>query len=230
MTEVSEKGGGGTGGVVNVSMDLQERGPLILGVTGGIATGKSTVARMLQELGAPIIDFDRISRQVIEPGQPAWKEIRDHFGKRALQADGELDRKRLSNIVFQDPGKRKELERITHPRITEEFLSQLGGIARQNPDAVVQAVIPLLIEVNLQHLVHKVLVVYISRDKQIERLSQRDGITRAKAELILEAQMPIDEKLAYADFVVNNEYSRKETEKQVKELWKELQNIKEQRG
>lgn len=211
-------------------MDLQEVGPLILGVTGGIATGKSTVAWMLQELGAPIIDFDQISRQVVEPGRPAWKEIRDHFGDQILQADGELDRKRLSNIVFQDPGKRKELERITHPRITEEFLSQLGKIARKNPDTVVQAVIPLLIEVNLRHLVHKVLVVYASREKQIERLSQRDGIGRNEAELILEAQMPIDEKLVYADFVINNEYSQENTEKQVKELWKELQNIKEQRG
>jgi dephospho-CoA kinase len=195
---------------------------LLLGVTGGIASGKTTVANMLSELGAPIIDFDLIARQVVEPEKPAWKEIVEYFGKQVLQEDGTLDRKKMSDIVFRDIEKRKKLESFTHPRINEEFQRQVDEIAGKDPDAIIQVVIPLLIELNLQYIFHKLLVVYVPRQEQVERLAKRDGITREEAENILKAQMPIDEKVGYADYIINNEGSPDETEKEVKALWGKL--------
>jgi dephospho-CoA kinase len=195
---------------------------LILGVTGGIASGKSTVARMLQELGAPALDFDLIARQIVEPGKPAFKEIVAFFGEKVLQKEGWLDRKKLAGVVFQDESKRKTLENITHPRIVDAFLDQVREITKRDSHAIIQAVIPLLFEVDLRHLVHKVLLVYIPREMQIERLMKRDGIRREAAENILKAQWPIDAKLGHADFVIHNEGTLENTRKQVGAVWEEL--------
>jgi dephospho-CoA kinase len=198
---------------------------LLLGVTGGIASGKTTVANMLKELGAPIIDFDVIARQVVEPGKPAWKEIVDYFGRQVLQEDDTLDRKRLSDIVFRDFEKRKKLESFTHPHIGEEFLKQVGELTSNDPDAIIQVVVPLLIELSLQYQFHKLLLVYIPVEQQVERLAERDGISREEAANILKAQLPIDEKVGYADFVIHNEKSLEDTRKQVEELWETLKKI-----
>ena len=200
-------------------------GFLVLGVTGGIATGKSTVSRMLKELGAPLIDFDLLARQVVEPGKPAWKDIVDYFGKEVVQEDSRIDRKRLSEIVFQNAEKRKKLENITHPRIFEEFHRQVKGIVLKDPDAIIQAGIPLLLELNLQQRFDEVLVVYVPQETQIDRLMKRDRISREAAMNILKAQMPIDEKLPSADFVIHNEGSLTETRKQVEAVWKELKKL-----
>jgi dephospho-CoA kinase len=197
---------------------------LLLGVTGGIASGKTTVANMLQDLGAPIIDFDLLSREVVEPERPAWNDIVSYFGEQVLQEDGTLDRKTLSNIVFQDMEKRKKLEGFTHPRIIDLFMERLNEIVKQDPRAIIQAVIPLMIESNVQYRFHKVLV-----KVQIERLMARDGITREEAARILEAQLPIDEKLGYVDFVINNEKSIEDTQKQVERLWEDLQKIQKEK-
>ena len=198
---------------------------LLLGVTGGIASGKTTVANMLEELGAPIIDFDLIARKVVEPGTPALREIVGYFGRQVLQEDGALNRKAVSDIVFRDFEKRKKLESFTHPRIHEEFEKQVREIAGKNPDVVIQVVIPLLIELNLQYMFHKILVVYIPMEEQVKRLAKRDGITVEEAANILKSQLPIDEKVGYADFVIHNEKSPEDTRKQVKELWEKLQEI-----
>ena len=198
---------------------------LLLGVTGGIASGKTTVANMLKELGAPIIDFDVIAREVVELGQPALKEIVDYFGKQVLQEDGTLDRKKLSDIVFRDFEKRKKLESFTHPRINEAFVRQVNKIAANDPDAIIQVVIPLLIELNLQYIFHKNLVVYISQEEQVTRLAERDSISIEEAANILKAQLPIDEKVGYADFVIHNDKSLEETKKQVEDLWETLKQI-----
>ena len=195
---------------------------LIVGVTGGIASGKSTVARMLQESGAPAVDFDALARRIVEPGEPAYEEVVAFFGTEALQSDGRLDRKKLGAIVFQDESKRKTLESITHPRIVEAFLEQVREITARDADAILLAVIPLLFEANLRNLVHKTLLVYVPREMQIQRLIKRDGISREAAESILKAQLPIDEKLGYADFVVHNEGTLEETRKQVAKVWDEL--------
>jgi dephospho-CoA kinase len=199
----------------------------LLGVTGGIASGKTTVANMLQEMGAEVIDFDILARVVVEPGKPAWKEIVDYFGRQVLHDNETLDRKRLSGIVFQDTEKRKQLESFIHPRIPEEFVKQVKEIAGKDPDATIQVIIPLLFEVNLQGLVHRTLVVHIPRDKQIERLIERDGISREEAVNILDAQLPIDKKAGCADFVIYNEGSLDATRRQVEELLILYERIKE---
>lgn len=201
---------------------------LLLGVTGGIASGKTTVAHILQELGAFTIDFDAIARQVVEPEKPAWKEIVDYFGEQVLQEDGNLDRKKLSDIVFRDTEKRKKLESFTHPPICEEFVKQVNEIAKEESEAIIQVVVPLLIEGNLQYMFHKVLVVYIPEEMQVERLCKRDGISREEAANRLKAQLPMDEKLTYADFVVHNDRSMGEARKQVEEIWKTLKKIQKE--
>lgn len=202
---------------------------LLLGVTGGIASGKTSVANMLKELGAPIIDFDVIARQVVEPGKPAWKQVVDYFGKQVLMEDDSLDRKKLSDIVFQDFEKRKKLEGFTHPPIYEEFFRQVNEIAEKEHDPIIQVVIPLLIELNLQYMFHKVLVVYIPQQLQVKRLAERDGISMEEATNILKAQLPIDDKLGFADFVIQNENSLEETRKQAEDLWQELKQLQKKR-
>ncbi len=206
----------------------EEDNSLLLGVTGGIATGKTTVVRMLEELGAPVIDFDLLAREVVEPGKPALESIVGYFGKEILLKDRSLDREKLSGIVFRDMEKRKILESFTHPRIYEVSERQVKKIIERDPNAIIQLDIPLLIEQNLQHMVDKVLVVYIPREKQIERLMERDGIGRECAVDRLGAQMPIDEKLGRADFVIYNEKTLEETKEQVEDLWKALKDMQHQ--
>jgi dephospho-CoA kinase len=198
---------------------------LLLGVTGGIASGKTTVANLFAELGAAIIDFDIIARQVVEPGKPCFEEIVEFFGRKIVDRNGHLDRKMLRGIVFEDERKRKRLEDILHPRIVDTFISQTDKITKKVPDAIIQAVIPLLFEVGLQHLVHKTLVVYVPRERQIERLIKRDKITGDQAAKILKAQLAIDVKAGMADFVINNENSLDETRRQVEVLWRKLKQI-----
>ena len=198
---------------------------LLLGVTGGIASGKSTVAEMLEELGAPMVDLDVIARQVVEPGKPAFDEILDYFGKQLLQEDGYIDRKKLSAIVFSDFEKRKKLESFTHPRINEEMAKQVNEIAERAPGSIIQVAVPLLIELNLQYVFHKILVVHIPPEMQIDRLAERDGISKEEAANILKAQLPIDEKVGYADFVIHNDKTPEETRKQVDALWEMLKGL-----
>jgi dephospho-CoA kinase len=204
-------------------------GRVLLGLTGGIATGKSTVVQMLLDKGAPVIDFDLIARQVVEPEKQAWKDIVAYFGEQVLQEDRALDRKKLSDIVFHDLEKRKKLESFTHPRINETFVRQLNEIVAEDPSAIVQVDIPLLIELNLQYLFHKVLVVYAPRDQQINRLMHRDGISEEEAVARLKAQLPIDEKVGFADYVIRNDGSLEETQRQVDAVWKKLKAFQEER-
>jgi len=196
---------------------------VLLGVTGGIACGKTVVANMLEELGAVLIDLDLIARQVVEPGKPALRETIDYFGREVLQEDGTLNRKKLSGLVFSDSEKREKLEGFTHPHIFEELLKQVNDVTAKDP--IIQVVVPLLIEKSLQSLFDKVLVVHITLDLQIKRLVERDGISKEEAANMLKAQMPIDEKLAHADFVVHNEGSMEETRKQVQEIWQALKKL-----
>ena len=202
---------------------------LVIGITGGIASGKSTVCNMLKELGVYLIDLDEISRKIVEPEKPAWKQIVDYFGEDILLEDKNINRKKLSNIVFSDLEKKKKLESFIHPKMYNEVVKRINDIVKKDPDAIIQVDVPLLIELNMQYRFHKIVVVYISPEKQIERLIKRDGITREEAENILKAQLPIDEKVGYADFVINNEGSVEETRKQVIELWENLRKIQEER-
>jgi dephospho-CoA kinase len=195
---------------------------LLLGVTGSIATGKTTVAGMLEELGARTIDFDVLSRTVVEPDKPAWKDIVAFFGEQILAEDRSLDRTKLREIVFQDLEKKKKLESFQHPRIFEEFIKQVEQYAAEDPHAIIQAVIPLLIEVNMQSFFHNILMVYASEDEQKKRLMKRDAVSEEMAMNMIRSQLAVDEKKGYCDLVIDNSGSPEQTRKQVEELWQNL--------
>ncbi len=198
---------------------------ILLGVTGGIATGKTTVAKMLEEMGAATIDFDLLSREVVAPGRPAWQEIVAYFGREALREDETLDRKKVSEIVFHHPGKRKKLEEITHPRIFEQYVRKVSEYLSADPRAIIQGVIPLLIEARLQKFFHKILLVYTPDKIQVERLTQRDRISSEMARSILQAQMPIEEKKRYADYIVDNSGPVDQIKDQLVKIWAELKKL-----
>jgi dephospho-CoA kinase len=195
---------------------------LLLGVTGGIATGKTTVSRMLEELGAPLIDFDVLARDVVEPGKPAYEDIVAFFGRQVLAEDGTLNRKRLGEIVFSDLEKRKKLEGFTHPRIGEAFLRLIGEHTREQPEAVIQVAVPLLIEQNMNHLFDKLVLVYTPEEIQRRRLIDRDGISPDAAQAMVASQLSIEDKKGYVDFIIDNTGTPEETRRQVQELWETL--------
>jgi dephospho-CoA kinase len=203
---------------------------ILLGVTGGVASGKTTVVRILEELGAPVIDFDLLSRKVVEPGQPAWKEIVAYFGEQVLLEDRTLDRKKLSEVVFRDTEKRKKLEGFIHPRVFGEFIKLVKELTSKDPDAIIQVDVPLMIEMNLQYIFHKILLVYMPEEMQVERLMKRDRISEETARNMIRSQLPIEEKRGYADFIVDNSGTLEETRRQVEEIWKKLKEIQKNRS
>jgi dephospho-CoA kinase len=209
--------------------DGKTRG-FILGVTGGIASGKSTVARMLEQLGAPLVDFDVLAREVVAPGQPALAEIVDHFGDGVLLPGGELDRAALSEIVYRDPERRRVLEGITHPRIAERYARRVEEYIDQNPGGIIQAVVPLLFEAGMQQMFDRVLVVYIPESEQIRRLVARDRIDEEKARSILAAQLSIEDKRQRADEVIDNSGTGEETRAEVERLYRKLERLRESPG
>jgi dephospho-CoA kinase len=203
---------------------------LLLGVTGSIATGKTTVAGMLEELGARTIDFDVLSRVVVEPDKPAWQDIVAFFGEQILAEDRSLDRTKLREIVFQDLEKKKKLESFQHPRIFEEFIKQVEQYAAEDPNAIIQAVVPLLIEVNMQSFFHNILMVYASEDEQIKRLMKRDAASEEMAMSMIRSQVPVDEKKGYCDLVIDNSGPPEQTRKQVKQIWQKLKKIQQKKS
>jgi len=199
---------------------------MIIGLTGGIATGKSTVSNMLRARGAAIVDADQVAREVVEPGEPALQEIVRRFGPEILNEDGALNRKKLGEIVFADPARRKELEAITHPAIRARMRERVAALAAEDPDRLIVADIPLLFEGGLQRQYECVLLVYVPREIQKERLMKRDGLTEAEAEKRLAAQMDIEEKKRLADYVIDNRGTLAETERQVDEFLRRLDRPK----
>ena len=175
----------------------------LVGLTGGIASGKSTFSSLLRERGVPVIDADALSRAVVAPGSPALARIAEAFGAEMLLPDGSLDRRRLGARVFADPGARQRLEAITHPAIRDAMIEEVARLAGGGHDLVIYDV-PLLYEVGLDGAVDSVVVVWTPRAVQLERLERRDALTLAEAEARLEAQLPLDEKAGRADFVVEN--------------------------
>ncbi len=190
-----------------------------VGLTGGIASGKSTVAGMFQKKGAYLIDFDVMVRSLEEPGAPAWKRIVEGFGSKILNEDGTINRQNLGAIVFCNKERLEKLNRIVHPVVFEEWEKQLTDINRKIPNAIVVSDIPLLIEVGKVDAVDLVVLVYISQKEQIRRLINRDGCSHGEALTRIESQMPIDKKLWYSDFVVDNGGSLEETAEQVNDIW-----------
>jgi len=203
-------------------------GILLIGLTGGIATGKSTVCEMFRELGSVIIDFDLLARSVVEPGKKSWKLITDYFGNHILNPDNSINREELSSIVFSDPLEREKLESFTHPYIWDEFLQQAEKAIQEDSNVIIQAAIPLLIEGNMQDLFSKIIVVYTPPELQIKRIMQRDNISGEKAKDILAAQMPIDDKIPYGDFIIKNDSHPDKTREQVKALWEILIKVQQE--
>ena len=189
---------------------------LVLGLTGGIGSGKSTVARMLTERGFRHIDADQLARVVVEPGRPALAEIVEHFGPEALLPDGRLNRPWLGKIVFSDAEERAVLNAITHPRIGELILERLAdGAAAEEPTLLDH---PLLFETGQNALVDRVAVVWVDRATQLRRLTARDGLAEEDALARIRAQMDLDEKARLADFVIDNSGSIERTRDQVDDL------------
>ncbi|MBI5896868.1 MAG: dephospho-CoA kinase [Desulfobacterales bacterium] len=187
---------------------------IVAGLTGGIATGKSTVAEILRKAGAVIIDADRIARQVVAPGLPAWQEIRDRFGDNILQPDGGIDRAALGAIVFNDSELRRRLEDIIHPRVGAEIAAQMQRAAQEQPDAVVIMDIPLLFETSRTQGLAEIIVVFTPEPIQRQRLMARDQLSLEAAEARIRSQMPVAEKVRRATLTIDNSGSPAETERQ----------------
>jgi dephospho-CoA kinase len=193
----------------------------VIGLTGGIASGKSTAARTLTELGARIVDADRVARDVVAPGQPALAEIVRSFGREMLQANGTLDRKKLGAVVFADPEKLKTLNAITHPRIGLETQARLATLREEGvPVAVYEAA--LLVENGAHRGLDGLIVVACDEATQLARLVGRDGYTEAEARARIAAQAPMADKIAAATWVVDTSGPLVETRKQLARVWEEI--------
>jgi dephospho-CoA kinase len=198
---------------------------LIVGLTGGVASGKTAVSRILREEGAYVIDADRIARELVQPHTPAWNELQRVFGKEILQEDGSIHRKRLATIVFSDPEQRNLLNRILHPRIRAEMDRRVKEIGQKDPDAIVIIDAALIVETGDYKAMDRLIVVTSTEEQQIERQGSRDGASEEEAQGILSSQMPLEEKLRVADFVIRNEGSLEETNERARGVFKELKRI-----
>lgn len=192
-----------------------------IGLTGGIATGKSTAANRLVERGAILIDLDRIAREIVEPGQPALALVAERFGQAVLREDGSLDRKKLGAIVFADPDERKALEAITHPRIRAVMKERMAQHESRTPEKLVVVDVPLLYESGLASYFEQVMVVYVPREEQLKRLMRRDGIDEEAARRRLDAQMSIEEKKRRADILIDNSRDESFLREQIDRWWRE---------
>lgn len=196
-----------------------------VGVTGGVASGKTTVSKIFEEEGAYLIDADQIARELVQPGTPVWKELIQVFGKEILQRNGTLDRKRLAEIAFSDPEKRELLNRIFHPRIKREMGRRAREIGRRDPHAIVIFDVPLLVETGFHHEVDRVVVVTSKEVQQIQRLKKRSGLSEKETRRILSSQLNMEEKIKVADFVIRNEGSIEKTRRSAKKVFQELRRI-----
>ncbi|ERN52508.1 dephospho-CoA kinase [Alkalihalophilus marmarensis] len=190
---------------------------MLIGLTGGIASGKSTVSNWLSEHGYPIIDADKIARDVVEPGRGAYEEIVGQFGRDILFEDGTINRKKLGSIIFKDEKKRSELNQIVHPAVRREMLAQKDRYEAEGHETIIFD-IPLLFESNLFHLVDRVMLVYVDKQTQLNRLLERDQAGSEDAKARIASQLPLEDKKSRADYIVDNSGSLEET-------FQQLQNV-----
>ncbi len=191
----------------------------IIGLTGNIACGKSVVAGMFRELGASVIDADQVARLVVEPGQPAWKEIVERFGEGVLNPDGTINRRRLGEIVFRDAEKREELNRITHPRIIEKIRELIEEHRKEGARVVIVEATLIVEKGGMKPIIGDLIVVTADEETQIMRLTQRVGLSREEALLRIKSQMPVSEKVKHATYVIDNSGDLEKTREQVKRVW-----------
>jgi dephospho-CoA kinase len=193
-----------------------------IGLTGGLASGKSLVARIFKSLGCALIDTDAIARDVVVPGTAGWQAVVKEFGPHILAENNTIDRPKLAGIIFNDAGRREILNSILHPLIMRAVREQAAAIEAGDPDAVVVVDVPLLIECGMQDDFDEVVVVWTPRETQISRMMERDGLPEAEARQRLAAQLPLDQKKAYATFVVENDADEEKTEAQVRRIFSDL--------
>lgn len=194
----------------------------LIGLTGGIASGKSTAAKILESLGAAVVNADTLAREAVEPGREAWQEIVAAFGSEILQSDRTLDRQKLRTLIFNNPDARRKLESIIHPRVralAERRIAEHGAAGY----AVVVYEVPLLFEGRLHEWLRPVILIACDIEIQIERLQQRDGLDRVQAQKHIEAQMNLEEKRRLADYVIENNGNLEDLKRQVEAV---LETIK----
>ena len=193
---------------------------ILVGLTGGVATGKSTVAKMFKRRGAVVIDADELAREVVKPDKPAWRQIVKMFGKTVLNPDRTLNRRELGAVVFGNRTKLRQLEQIIHPRVAREQARRTREAARTDPTAVIIYDVPLLFEAGIDKRVDKIIVVTADRKSQIARLRKRNGLSQAEAIRRINCQMPLAKKIQRADHVLNGTFSRPSLRQQVGQLLK----------
>ncbi len=196
---------------------------IIAGLTGSIASGKSTVSEMFQKLGAYLIDYDVLAREIVEPQAKAWQGIVDEFGSKILNEDLTLNREKLGQIVFDNPEKLEKLNQLTHPAVFEVASERVKEIEKTDSAAIIIKDVPLLIETGIHKTVDKVIVVSATKENRLRRLMDR-GFSHEEAEKRIASQLPIREKVKHADFVIHNDGSIGETQKQVTEIFGSLKN------
>jgi dephospho-CoA kinase len=195
---------------------------LIVGLTGGIASGKSIVAKVFQDLGAHVIDADKIVHDLLEPGQQAWEEVIEYFGPGILFPDKTIDRRKLGEIVFNNAEKRTWLNQCLHPRVFAAYTACVKHLCTRAPDAIIVFDAALLIETGYHKKMDRIVVVYANEEQQMERLTSRDRFSREQALARIRSQMPLSEKRKHADHVIENTGTREETEQQAREVFHKL--------
>ena len=198
---------------------------ILVGLTGGIATGKSTVAKMFKRCGAVVIDADALAREVVRLGKPAWRAIVKTFGRNVLNPDRTVNRHALGHIVFQSRTKLRLLERIIHPRVARLQAQLTGQIARNSPNAVVIYDVPLLFEAGINKRFDKIIVVTADRETQVARLRKRNGLTRTAALQRIRSQMPLSKKVQRADYVLDGTLSNSDLRRNVQQLHRALRSF-----
>ena len=192
---------------------------ILIGLTGGVATGKSTVAQMFKQCGAVVIDADALAREVVQPDKLAWRDVVRTFSKKVLNPDRTINRQALGSIVFRYPAKRRRLERIIHPRVAREQQRLTREAARKDPTAVVLYDVPLLFEAGIDKRVQKIIVVTADQQTQIARLKKRNGLSRAEALRRIRSQMPLAKKAQMADLVIDGTVPRAVGRRRVQEAF-----------
>lgn len=193
-----------------------------IGLTGGIATGKSYILKVLGELGCEVTDADRVAHEVMEPGRPAFDEIVAHFGPGVVGGDGRLDRVRIGEIVFADPAERERLNAIVHPRVYEAQFRWFAEIEKRDPDAIAVVDAALMIETGSFRRFDKLIVAWCRPELQLQRLIERNSLTEEQARARIDAQMPSSEKLKYADYAIDTSNGFEDTRRQVEAVHAEL--------
>ncbi len=206
------------------NQNLNKYPPNVHGLTGSIACGKTTVANLFKKNGIFVLDLDDVAKEVVKKGEKGLDLIVKEFGKNFLDKNGNLDRKKLGNLIFHNKSAKKKLENILHPLIFQKEKEIVFNYLKKNPDSIIIVDAALMIETGSFKRYNKIIVVYVPEELQIQRLMKRDNLSKEEAIKRIKSQMPIDEKIKFADFIIDNSNSLIETEKQVKKIIEELKN------